>query len=125
MELDSYIVTKYSELHLKRGNRKEFINVLIRNINNKFSDYSIIAKATFGRDRIIINSKNDLDKVPSVLRFIVGISSFAFYYDVKTDKEDIESLIRSKIGKQENFSFRVSAKIIDNDLFDNKDKMIE
>ncbi len=54
MELNKYIVVKYSELHLKGGNKKEFILVLIRNIERKLKFNNIKANVVNKRDKIIL-----------------------------------------------------------------------
>ncbi len=123
--LNKYIVVKYSELHLKGKNKKEFSNILIRNIKTKIEEADIDAIVKDGRDRIFIYSDSDLDKVMSVLKYVVGIASFSYYYECNSDKEEIESIIKENIGEVNDKKFRVSAKLINNDLFENKDKMIE
>ncbi len=123
--LNKYIVVKYSELHLKGGNKKEFIRVLIQNIKNKFNDYEIIATIKNARDKIEIYSENDLNKIPSILKYVVGISSYSFYYETLANKEEIENVIKENLIDVKDKTFRVSAKLIDNDIFESKDRMIE
>lgn len=126
MELNKYIVIKFSELSLKGGNKKEFINVLLINIKNKIEDYSFDGKVKNAWDHIEIFSEEDLDKIFIILKEIVGISFFSFFYKCKADKKIIEKVIKEAlIEYPKGTTFRVSAKLIDNDMFDDKDKMIE
>ncbi len=126
MELNKFIVVKYSELHLKGGNKKEFITALTRNIKNKLIDYNIDAKVKNARDKLEIYSDNDLDKVPAALDEIVGLSLYSHVIECEANKEIIESIIKSELSKHEaGTKFRVSAKIVENDLFESKDEMIK
>ncbi len=126
MELNKYIVVKFSELHLKGGNKKEFITALTRNIRGKFSDKGIVADIKNARDKLEIYSENDLEKIPSALDEVVGISLYSHVFQCEVDKEGIESIMRRELAKYpEGTTFRVSAKMVDGDLFSSKDEMIK
>ncbi len=125
MELNKHIVVKYSELHLKGGNKKQFIKVLIDNIKSKLEEQKIEAKVLDGRDRVIIESEKQIEEVPNVLRYIVGISSFAFYYTLDANKDAIEKLLEEKLPKDANRKFRLSVKVIDEQPLGEKQKVIE
>ncbi len=126
MELNKSIVVKFSELHLKGGNKKEFITTLTRNIKSKFEDYSINAQIKNLRDKIEITSESDLDRVPSALDEVVGISLYSNVYKCESNKEQMEELMKSVLSKcSADSSFRVSAKIVDDTLFESKDEMIK
>lgn len=113
MEFNRYIVVKYSELHLKGGNKKEFIRILIQNIKSKLLSNNIDAIVVNGRDRIIIESDNNLDEIPMILNYVVGISSFGFYYEVPANKEEIEKFLENHLSKDEMKTFRLSVKVVD------------
>ncbi len=113
MELNKYIVVKYSELHLKGGNKKEFIRVLIRNIKSKIEEKGLIADVINDRDKVLIESKEHLDDVFDLLKFIVGISSYGFYYKIPANKDEIEKFLLSVKEPNEDKKFRLSIKVVD------------
>lgn len=125
MELNRSIVVKYSELHLKGGNKKEFIKVLIRNIRNKLEFNNVSANVINGRDRVIIESEKQLDEIPSLLKYVVGISSFGFYYTLDANKETIEKFLSENLITDENKTFRLSVKVVDKESLGEKEKIIE
>ncbi len=126
MELNKSIIVKFSELHLKGGNKKEFITTLTRNIKNKFEDLSIDAQIRNLRDKIEITSENHLDRIPTALDEIVGISLYSTVYKCKSDKTELEELMKSVLSKlPSETKFRVSAKVVEDSLFDSKDEMIK
>ncbi len=126
MESNKYIVVKYSELHLKGGNKKEFIKALTRNVKNKLDDYNIDAQIKNARDKMEIYSENDLDKVPTALDEVVGISLYSHVFECEAKKELIEELMKRELSSYpEGTKFRVSAKLIENDMFESKDEMIK
>ena len=125
MELNKHIVVKYSELHLKGGNKKQFIKVLIDNIKLRLEEQEIEARVLDGRDRVIIESAKQIEEIPNVLRQIVGISSFAFCYKLSANKEAIEKLLEDKLVKNANKTFRLSVKIVDPEPLGEKQKVID
>ncbi len=126
MESNKYIVVKFSELSLKGGNKKEFVSTLFRNIKQKLEDKGIIAEVKTGRDKIEIWSNEQLDKVPAALDEVVGISLYSHVIECEPSKEVIESIIEKELlGKVNGQKFRVSAKLINNDLFADKEDMIK
>ncbi len=125
MESNKYIIVKFSELHLKGGNKKEFVSVLMRNIRKKFEDYGIESEIKNFKDKLEIYS-DQLDKVPNALREVVGISVFEHAISCEFNKENVEALIKEELSTfKKGTSFRVSAKIIDSNAFENKEAMIK
>ena len=121
-----YIVVKFSELSLKGGNKKEFVATLIKTINRKIEAKKIEAKVLNKRDKLEIISENDIDKIPSILKYIVGISSYSFVYETEINKIDIENELRKQLSiYPKGTFFRISVKLIDKTLFDSKEKIIE
>ncbi len=126
MELNRYIEVKYSELHLKGGNKKEFIIALQRNIKNKFSNLGIDAQIKNARDKLEVYSENDLDKVPAALDEIVGLSIYSHVIKSEATKENIENILKEELSHHKSgTTFRVSAKMVDGDLFESKEDMIK
>ena len=121
-----YIIVRFSELSLKGGNKKEFVLTLIRNIDEKLKANKINAQVLNRRDKLEIISNNDIDKIPSILKYIVGISSYSFMYESPLNKNDIESVLRKQLSLYPKETlFRISVKLIDKSLFDSKEKIIE
>ncbi len=126
MELNKYIEVKFSELHLKGGNKKEFIIALTRNIKKKFLDFGIEAEVKNARDKLEVYSENDLEKIPNALDEIVGISIYSHVIQCEADKDKIESVMKEQLSiHEEGTTFRVSAKLVDGDMFQSKDEMIK
>jgi len=121
-----YIVVKFSELSLKGGNKKEFVSTLIKTINRKIEAKKIEAKVLNKRDKLEIISENDIDKIPSVLKYIVGISSYSFVYETEINKLEIEKELRKQLSiYPKGTFFRISVKLIDKTFFESKEKIIE
>lgn len=121
-----YIVIKFSELTLKGKNKKDFVKHLINNIQTKLDDKKIDAKVIDARDKLIVDSKNDLDKVPSVLKYITGISYYSYYFETTQDKESIENLLYNQLNLfPEETKFRVSIKNNDKNYTREKDQVIK
>lgn len=126
MELNKYIVVKYSELHLKGGNKKEFITALTRNIKKKLIDFNIDATIKNARDKLEIYSDN-LNKVPNALNEVVGISLYSHVFECEVNKDVVESFMKEKLSNlNSETKFRVSAKIVgENEIFSSKEEMIK
>lgn len=121
-----YIVVRFSELSLKGGNKKEFILTLIRNINEKIKAENIDAKVLNKRDKLEIISEKNIDKIPSVLKYIVGISSHSFFYETSITKKNIEEVLNNQLlHYPKDTTFRISVKLIDKELYDDKEKVVE
>ncbi|BDU67450.1 MAG: putative tRNA sulfurtransferase [Candidatus Tyloplasma litorale] len=126
MELNNkYIVVKFSELSLKGGNKKEFVKILIRNIKNKLKDKKIKAEVKNAKDKIEIYSDHNLEEVFEIMDKIVGISSYSYYYKFEANEKNILKNLQEKLSNfQKGTKFRISLKIIQNDEFDDKSKLI-
>ncbi len=123
MELNKYIVVKFSELYLKGGNKKEFLYTLIRNIKTKLSASKIEFKLKNKFDRLEIIS-NKLEDVFNELKYVVGLSSYYYCFEFETSKENIEKIIYSELSNfSEKTKFRVSSKIIGENNFFQKKKI--
>ncbi len=120
----SKILVKYSELTLKGKNRKEFSNQLVKNIKNKFKQNEIEVKVEKYFDKLIINSLFDSNKVIEILKTIVGISWMAEIVEFELNSnEDIYSALSLILKDKSNFTFRVSAKTLNKDIFSSSDEL--
>ncbi len=118
------ILIKYSELTLKGKNRKEFANQLVKNIKNKFKEKNIEIKIDKYFDKLILNSNNDVEELILILKKIIGISWLAEIIEFKIEnKEEIYEQLSLILNNKDNFSFRVSAKTIDKNIFSSSDEL--
>lgn len=102
--MEEMILIKYGELTTKKGNRKTFIKLLVKNINSllKGLDYTI----TYDRVRMFITS-NDINTVISKLKNVFGIHSIVKCYKVNTNIEDIKSNVITILNNVEFNTFKV------------------
>ena len=102
------ILIKYGELTTKTGNRNIFINLLYNNIKNALKDYDVNIIKT--RDRMYIESNNNIDDIINILKNIFGIHSIVIATRVNTNTEEIENSILD-IAKNTKFNtFKVETK---------------
>lgn len=85
------ILIKYGELTTKKDNRKLFINILYNNIKNALEGYSV--KIIKTRDRMYIETEDNLDEIVDILKNIFGIHSIVIATRVNTNTEEIEENI--------------------------------
>ena len=107
--MDKVILIKYGELTTKGDNRKEFIKILAKNINEKTKDLKVnIIKE---HSRMYINYEQD-DEV-EVLRALAntfGIHKFNIAYKVETNIEIIKKTILELLNDFKFNSFKVITK---------------
>lgn len=102
------ILIKYGELTTKTGNRNVFINLLYNNIKNALKDYDVNIIKT--RDRMYIETNNNIDDIINILKNIFGIHSIVIATRVNTNTEEIENSI-IEIAKNTKFNtFKVETK---------------
>ena len=88
--MEKMILIKYGELTTKKANRKTFIKLLVKNINNLISGYDYRIK--YDRTRMYIES-DDIDNIINQLRNVFGIHSFTKCYKVDSDVEVIKDAL--------------------------------
>ena len=102
------ILIKYGELTTKSGNRNVFINLLYNNIKNALKDYDVNIIKT--RDRMYIETNNNIDDIIYILKNIFGIHSIVIATRVNTNTEEIENSVLD-IAKNTKFNtFKVETK---------------
>ena len=107
--MEEIILIKYGELTTKKDNRKEFINTLSKNINEKIKNYD--AKIIKDRSRMYITFKKEYkNEIIKILQNTFGIHAFNIVYKVNTNKEEITKEVVKRL-KDENFkTFKVVSK---------------
>ena len=101
--MENMILIKYGELTTKKDNRKQFINILYNNLNEKIKKYD--AKIIKEHARMYIICNEHTNEILDVVSNTFGIHAFNICYKTHTNTEDIKSL------KQKNFkTFKVETK---------------
>lgn len=102
--MERMLLIKYGELTTKKGNRKQFIDILTKNIKNKLSDisYNIIKN----RSRMYIES-NDIDTIIDRLQSIFGIHSIVKCYRINSNIEEIKDKSLEFLKKLKFNTFKV------------------
>ena len=95
------ILIKYGELTTKKDNRKVFINILYNNIKKALNNYKV--KIIKTRDRMYIETEENIEEVVDILKNIFGIHSIVVATKVNTNIDEIEQNAL-KIAKEINFS---------------------
>ena len=107
--MKSIILIKYGELTTKKDNRKEFINILSKNINEKIKKYD--AKIIKDRSRMYITFEDKYQKeIIKVLKNTFGIHAFNIVHKANTNKEDICTVTLENLQKTNFKTFKVVSK---------------
>ena len=80
------ILIKYGELTTKKDNRKVFINILYNNIKKALVDYKVNIIKT--RDRMYIETTENIDEIVDILKNIFGIHEIVIAYMDEEVTED-------------------------------------
>ena len=108
------ILIHYSEIGLKKGNRKYFEQMLIQNILTALNDLSIrYLKQDYGRFVLYLDDKSDVEAILSRLINVMGIAYFCPAYEGSSDVELLKEEIFEKIEKLEFSTFRVHSRRAD------------
>ena len=106
--MENMILIKYGELTTKKDNRKQFINILYNNLNEKIKKYD--AKIIKEHARMYIICNEHTNEILDVVSNTFGIHAFNICYKTHTNTEDIKSLTLELL-KQKNFkTFKVETK---------------
>ena len=85
------ILIKYGELTTKKDNRKVFINILYNNRKKALSSHKVNIIKT--RDRMYIETAENIDEIVDILKNIFGIHSIVVATRVNTNIEEIEATV--------------------------------
>ncbi len=99
------ILIKYGELTTKKDNRKVFINILYNNIKKALSEYKVNIIKT--RDRMYIETTENIDEIVDILKNIFGIHSIVVATRVNTNIEEIEATILEVVKTIDFTTFKV------------------
>ena len=99
------ILIKYGELTTKKDNRKVFINILYNNIKKALVDYKVNIIKT--RDRMYIETTENIDEVVDILKNIFGIHSIVVATRVNTNIEEIEATVLEVVKTIDFTTFKV------------------
>ena len=107
--MENIILIKYGELTTKKDNRKQFINILSNNINEKIKKYN--AKITKDRSRMYITFQEQYQKdIIKVLKNTFGIHAFNIVYKANTNTIDICNETLKQLQKENFKTFKVVTK---------------
>ena len=99
------ILIKYGELTTKKDNRKVFINILYNNIKKALVDYKVNIIKT--RDRMYIETTENIDEIVDILKNIFGIHSIVVATRVNTNIEEIEATVLEVVKRIDFTTFKV------------------
>ena len=108
------IIIRFGEMSTKGKNRKDFINLLARNIKKNLLGYNDTYSLILRHDHIYIEilKKDEFDYSP--LKEVAGIGSFSLAYKADLfELDDIKNLALEEIKKENGKTFKVHAKRID------------
>ena len=94
------IVIHYSEIALKKGNRKYFEQKLSQNILKAISDLPKgNLKIGYGRFILFLREESPVEKIVARLKTVMGIAYFSIAYAGDTDVENLKEEIFQKVKK--------------------------
>ena len=108
--MNELILIKYGELTTKKGNRKVFIKMLVKNINGRLKglDYKI----NYDRVRMYIECNNSKDIVEK-LKKAFGIHEIVICNRVNNDVEEIKTKVLEILNEKEFNTFKINTKRAD------------
>lgn len=107
--MESIILIKYGELTTKKDNRKEFINILSKNINEKISKYD--AKIVKDRSRMYIKFDDKYkNQIIDVLSNTFGIHAFNIVYKANTNNDAICNEVLNRLSNITFKTFKIVTK---------------
>ena len=110
--MEKLILIKYGELTTKKENRKVFIKMLVKNINNLLADYEYEIK--YDRVRMYITCDNKIiDELANKLSKIFGIHSVVICHKVDSEVENIKAKVLEVVKQEEFKTFKVETKRAD------------
>ena len=110
--MEKLILIKYGELTTKGENRKVFIKMLVKNINNLLSDYNFDIK--YDRVRMYINcDNNQIDEIAEKLSKIFGIHSVVICHKVESEIDLIKAKVLEVVCLEKFKTFKVETRRAD------------
>ena len=106
--MENIILIKYGELTTKKDNRKQFINILYNNLNEKIKKYN--AKIIKEHARMYIICKEHTSEILDIVSNTFGIHAFNICYKTHTNTEDIKFLALELLKQKKFKTFKVETK---------------
>lgn len=103
--MEKLILIKYGELTTKKDNRNLFINKIYEQMKELLKNYQV--KIIKNRDRMFIETNDNLDEVVNIVKNIFGIHRIVIAYKVKTDIIEIENNVLDIAKNIDFISFKV------------------
>lgn len=91
--MNNVILIRFNEIHLKGGNKKYFIKLLLNNIKTALKN--CIYKIETIQNRFVIRNYEDENEIISKLKCVFGIHSISKAIEIKNDIESITKYISS------------------------------
>jgi len=105
-----HIMVRFGELSTKGKNKKDFINLLSKNIRHALKDFvSLNIETRYDHIYVKLNDEN-VDEVLSRLKDVSGIQALSLVYKCKKDIEDIKSSSLNLIKQENGSTFKVRCK---------------
>lgn len=89
--MTNVILIRFSEIHLKGGNKKYFLKLLQNNIKYALKDFE--CKIENIQNRLIIRDYEDEDEIIGVLKFVFGIHSISKAVELDNDVNQISEFV--------------------------------
>lgn len=106
--MENIILIKYGELTTKKDNRKQFINILYNNLNEKIKKYN--AKIIKEHARMYIICNEHTSEILDIVSNTFGIHAFNICYKTHTNTEDIKFLALELLKQKKFKTFKVETK---------------
>lgn len=110
--LNKMIMVRFGELSTKGKNKRDFINILARNIKNSLKEYKL--EYIVRHDHIYIDithiEEDDSFKIYDILKDISGIHSFSIVYKVDHEIQSIKEFSLEAIKEKEGHTFKINSK---------------
>ena len=108
-----HIMVRFGELSTKGKNKKDFIRVLSKNIQNALSDFPGLSFETrFDHIYVVLNGL-DPEPIIEILQDVSGIHSLSLVYKTEPDIENLKKVSLELIKQEEGLTFKVKAKRAD------------
>lgn len=105
-----HIMVRFGELSTKGKNKKDFINILFKNIKHALKDFpSLEFDLRYDHIYILLNNENE-DDVISRLQDVSGIYALSLVYKCEKDIDIIKEKSLELIKQEKGFTFKVKVK---------------
>ena len=121
---DLILMVRFGELSTKGKNKKDFINVLSKNIRHALKNFSTLAFETrYDHIYVFLHDEN-LKEVLEILQGVSGISGISLVYRIEKDINVIKNETLKLISKEDGSTFKVKSKRSDKRFPINSDEIV-